>query len=109
MRAVLISDKAERELREACAWWAQNRSAAEAENWYSKFVEQLLALSDNAERFALAQEAHAFSAKVYQLNFGLSGHPTHRALYIIRDEEVIILRVRHLAQQDLTESDLFDR
>ena len=106
-RSVLISDKADQELRKTCAWWSKHRSPDEAERWYDKSVDRLLSLAEDADQQAIAQETHAFSTKVYQVNFGLGRKPTHRALYIIRGSEVIVLRIRHLAQREISERELF--
>ena len=39
--------------------------------------------------------------EIRQLNFGLGSKPTHRLVYAIRRDRVVILRVRRLAQQSL--------
>ena len=107
-RAVLISEAADHDIREICRWRAEHRSSEEAERWHNGLVDELLKLDQHAERFAAAAESHAFSIQVYQINFGLGSRPTHRALYLVREEQVLILRVRHLAQRDLAESELFE-
>ena len=88
-RPVLISETADRDLRQACQWWAEHRSSADAERWFDGFIGRLLNLSADAERYALASEAHAFTTEVRQLNFGLGD--------IVREERVLILRIRHLS------------
>jgi hypothetical protein len=49
----------------------------------------------------LAPENERFPYEVRQLNFGIGRKPTHRIVYTIRPREVVILRVRHLAQQNI--------
>lgn len=40
------------------------------------------------------------------MNYGLGPRPTHRVLYEIRGDEVLVLTVRHLAQREITSEDL---
>ena len=56
---------------------------------------------DIATEAALAAENARFPYEIRQLNFGLCPKPTHRIVYTIRPTVVAILRVRHLAQQEI--------
>jgi hypothetical protein len=56
-------------------------------------------LEHNPERFALAAENDRFPYEIRQLNFGIGRKPTHRLVYTIRPREVVVLRLRHLAQE----------
>jgi hypothetical protein len=58
-------------------------------------------LEQNPDRCALAPENDRFPYEIRQLNFGIGRKPTHRLVFTIRPKEVVILRVRHLAQQDI--------
>jgi len=40
--------------------------------------------------------------RLRQLVFGLGANKTHRAVFEVRDNEVIVHAVRHLAQSDIT-------
>lgn len=102
---VILTRFAQNELDQAHDWWTKNRSAAQANRWYSSFVRTMLTLETNPERVPLAPESALFPYDVRQLNFGLSGKPTHRALFSIRDKTVVILRVRHLSQKPLSADD----
>ena len=106
MRDVLITDCAQGELDGAHDWWAEHRSAEQANRWYCGFLEELKSLTNDAERFPLAAESRLFPYDVRQLNYGLGNKPTHRALFTIRHEQVVILRVRHLAQKPLSAGDI---
>jgi hypothetical protein len=57
-----------------------------------------MSLADNPDRFGLADENGRFPYEVRQLNFGLGSRPTHRLVFVIRPHDVVVLRVRHLAQ-----------
>jgi plasmid stabilization system protein ParE len=61
----------------------------------------VLSLAQNPERCTLAPENGRFPYELRQLNFGVGRKSTHRIIYTIRPIEVVILRVRHLAQQEI--------
>jgi hypothetical protein len=49
-----------------------------------------------------AREHRKFSHEIRELHFGLGSHPTHRALFTIRPDIVVVLTIRHVAQADLS-------
>lgn len=107
MHDVVLTRHAQDELEQAYDWWAENRSTRQADRWYTGFIQAMLALEQDPERFSLAPESDLFSIDVRQLHYGVSGKPTHRALFTIRsDTSVVILRVRHLAQKPLTSDEI---
>ena len=103
---VLLTDRAHEDLRNACAWWAENRSFDQAQQWYEGFAKAFDSLARNPERCPLAQENHDFSYELRQLNYGIGRRATHRAVFVIRPETVLVLRVRHLAQKLLLPEDV---
>ncbi len=105
MFEVILTKLAMDELERSHAWWAANRSVEQANRWYDGFIKALLTLEENPERFSLAPEHNKFRMPVRQFNYGLGNKTTHRALYLVRADKVIVLRIRHLSQQNL--SDLF--
>lgn len=54
----------------------------------------------------MAHENDAFPFCVRQLVYGLGRTKTHRALFEVRDDRVVIFAIRHLAQADVTPEDL---
>ncbi len=106
MREVLITQRAQDELDSARDWWAAHRSVDQADRWYVGFVQAMLTLESSAEQHPLAPESELFPYEVRQLDYGLSRKPTHRALYTLRPDKIIVLRVRHLAQQPLSVTDV---
>ena len=103
---VVFTHRAERELQVAADWWAAHRSPSQAARWYAGFSEALASLSRNPERCPLASENGRFSYEIRELHYGLGPRPTHRAVFTIRDDMVLVLTIRHAAQADLTETDL---
>lgn len=105
-RHVRVLPRAKRQLENAAQWWADNRSREEAAHWLEGMESAILGLAQDAERFPLAPESAAFDFPLRQMNFGVSRHPTHRVLFSIQHERVLVYAVRHLSQQDLTPYDL---
>jgi len=105
-RQVLLTDRAHGDLLEACAWWAENRSPQQAHRWYDGFAKAIRSLATDPERYPLAPENDAFPYEVRQLNYGVGRRPTHRAIFVVRPDSVLILRVRHLAQRPLSPEDV---
>ena len=89
------------ELIEASLWWAEHRSHKQASEWSRKFQDAIQTLSDNPERHQLARESDSFPFDLRQLLFGVSAKPTHRAIYRIRDQQVVVYGIRHVAQTDM--------
>jgi plasmid stabilization system protein ParE len=98
---VIITSRAEQEAQANHDWWAENRSPEQAAPWYDEFLKVALTLENNPDRFPHAAENDRFPYKVRQLTFGIGRKATHRLVYVIRPNKVIILRVRHLAQQEI--------
>ena len=106
MAQLIITDPAKEDIQKAYDWWREKRDAGQAERWYHGIYDAILSLQKNPERCAAARESDLLSQGVRQLNFGISGKPTHRIVFTIDEKAVIILRVRHAAQDDLTKADL---
>ncbi|MDH3717782.1 MAG: type II toxin-antitoxin system RelE/ParE family toxin [Planctomycetota bacterium] len=102
---VAITDRAFGELDSACKWWSENRSAEQALRWYKGFIQSIRSLANNPERRPLAPENHAFPHEVRQLVYGVGHRPTHRAVFTMRSDLVLVLRVRHLAQKEISPDD----
>ena len=105
MLEVVLSETAQNELESAHHWWATNRSREQADQWYNGFLTVMLRLESSPERYAVAPENDDFPLEIRQLNYGVGRTSTHRAVFTIRANRVIILRVRHLAQEPLAAGD----
>jgi len=105
MHEVRLSRRAEQEMDDAHQWWAQHRSVEQADRWYVKFHEAMSALAIAPDRCSLASENESFPIEVRQLTFGLGARPTHRALYTVRPDAIVILRIRHVAQAPVSPDD----
>jgi plasmid stabilization system protein ParE len=105
-RRVRVTDEAENDIASATAWWAAHRSAEQAERWYLGIRKSIRSLADSAGICSAAPESKRLKRDVKHLLFGLSKRPSHRVIIAVNDDEVVVLRVRHVAQRFLTIADL---
>lgn len=103
---VAITEQAEREMQSAFNWWAEQRSKRQANRWYAGLAKAIVALTENPERHGESRETDRFPYEIRDLLFGLGRRPTHRAVFTIRGEEVVVLTVRHVAQRDVSPDDI---
>ena len=103
---VLVSARASEELEASARWWAEHRSAFQAQRWYDGFILAIRSLQTDPEQYPLANESDQFPYAIRQLVYGLGRSRTHRAVFTIREDSVVVLSIRHLAQQDIDSEDL---
>ena len=103
---VVLTDRAHAEMEAAYLWWAENRSQSQAAKWYNAFAEAIESLAKNPARCPVSRENDQFPNEIHDLYFGIGRRRTHRAVFTIRRDLVLVLSVRHLAQQDLTPDDV---
>ena len=106
MANVILTGPAKRDIHAAYEWWKENRSAEQAGRWYQGILAASRSLRSKPQRCALAAEADLLSQGIRQLLYGLGRHPTHRIVFAIENDTVIILRVRHTSQDALSLDDL---
>jgi len=103
---IAFTQRAELQLDNTKAWWSQNRSAEQATRWYTEISEAIFSLQRNPQRCPLAAEDNLFPYELRELHFGLGSRPTHRAVFTIRPDVVLVLAIRHVAQDMITRDDL---
>jgi len=96
---VQLTDEARQNARAVVAWYAE-RSQSAADAWYNGFLDALASLQQNPARCPPAHENPRFPIDLRQLNYGSGRRLTHRILFTIRPDTVVIYAVRHVAQQD---------
>ena len=92
---VVLTEQAARELETAADWWSVHRSSRQAGRWYSGFSDLITSLSHSPDRFSLAHEDPEFPYELRELHYGLGGRPTHRAIFTIMGDVVVVLTIRH--------------
>ena len=100
---VVLARKAAREIEEQYNWLAE-RSETKANRWRNSLLEAIGSLEDNPERCPEAPEA-AWHEGLRQLLHG-KRRQIHRILFEIRGDTVVVLRVRHSAQDFLRPEEL---
>jgi plasmid stabilization system protein ParE len=103
---VVLTDRAYEQLEAAYKWWADHRSQAQAAKWYNSFADAIASLANRPTRCPLSRENGPFPYEMRDLYFGTGGRRTHRAVFRVHGKKVVVLAIRHLAQQDLTPDDL---
>ena len=103
---VVLTDRADAEMEAVYQWWAENRSQSQAAKWYNTLADAMESLANNPDRCPLARENDRFPMEIRDLYFGVGRRRTHRAVFTIRPDKVLVLSIRHLAQRDLTPDEL---
>jgi plasmid stabilization system protein ParE len=104
---VVISTQATVELQAAAEWWAENREPDQAARWFVGFDAKIRGLANAPHSWAVADENDEFPYEIRQLNFGLSSRPTHRAVFtIVEPDVVLVLTIRHTAQDRIAPGDI---
>lgn len=103
---VIITEQAEEEMQASHDWWAENRSKLQADRWYAGLAKAIAELAENPERHGKSRESEQFDYELRDLLFGLGRRPSHRAVFAIRNDVVVVLTIRHRAQKDLSPEDI---
>ena len=101
MFKVKITETATTDIDEAFAWWSENRSEDQAKRWYKEIKLAIGSLKRMPERCPAVPETKVSIAGVKALHAGIGKHPTHRIVFVIDSDYVVILRVRHHGQDAL--------
>lgn len=70
---VVITEQAEREIKSAYEWWADNRSKRQADQWYIGISKAIAELSENAERHGKSRESDSFAYEIRDLYLESAG------------------------------------
>jgi len=100
---IVLTDRAARDLDEAYRWYAE-RAPETAARWYNGFLSALDSLATNPQRCSLAAESRKFPTELRQLHYGR--RRSYRALFVIREQTVVVLHIRHTARRDVTPEEL---
>ncbi|TWT88547.1 Plasmid stabilization system protein [Pseudobythopirellula maris] len=103
---VVVTGPAKHDIRSNLRWWAENRSAEEANRWFLGIEHEIASLQTMPLRHSLAEEAGLMVVEIRQMPFGLGRRPSHRVLYAVKDDEVIVYRVRAIRQSALSLEEL---
>lgn len=96
---VVLTRIAERQLDSVADWYAA-QDLTLGENWFNGIHVSLASLSENPERFGFAHENDDFPCQLREMLYGIGRRKTHRVLFVIREDQVVIHQIRHVAQRD---------
>jgi plasmid stabilization system protein ParE len=103
---VIISERAIQDIETDYDWWAEHRSAEQAQRWRKACISAIDSLPLRSKRCPRAAEGNVFPVNVRQLNFGVGSKRTHRVLFTVRPDMIFVLRIQHQAQRPLTADDI---
>lgn len=104
---VRTSRRAQRDIREAVAWYRERSGSAEvAGEWVDGVQSAIHSLAENPDRCHLAHETERFDQDVRELLYGSGRRKTHRVLFQVEGSVVNVIAVRHFAQRDFTPDDM---
>jgi len=95
--SVIFTDAASFEVLQIEEWIAE-RSRKGAATWQAALFAAANKLSDRGPEFSLAPEADLFAEPIRQILFRTRRGLTYRALFVVRDETVIVVSVRGFGQ-----------
>ena len=97
---VVLTANAQDQLQKSYEWYVEHASEFAAD-WYNGFLDVLYSLESNPERCGLAHEGDSVSRPLREISYGLGKRRTHRAVFAVRSEQVVIYSIRHTSQGDL--------
>ena len=103
---VVILPEAEDIALRTAKWWAENRSSEQAQCWFHGIYDAFDTLEQHPERCPLARENSLLPIELRELHYGLGDRPTHRIIFTVRPDSVVILTIRHTSQMDIRPEDL---
>ncbi|MBX3412404.1 MAG: type II toxin-antitoxin system RelE/ParE family toxin [Pirellulales bacterium] len=103
---LVLSHRALADIESSAHWWSEHHSPTEASRWFDGIFAAMDSLKQDPQRHGLAREADRFPYELRQRLFGVGRRKTHRILFTVRDEEIVVLSVRHAAQADVTPGDV---
>ncbi|MFN5515608.1 MAG: type II toxin-antitoxin system RelE/ParE family toxin [Cyanobacteriota bacterium] len=101
---VEITPIAEKQIERAYNWYRAHNPEF-ADRWFRGLMNAIATLQASPQRCGLAIEHEIFSEEIRQFLYGKAKN-VYRVLFLIRDERVYVLYIRHGAQAPLTSSEI---
>ena len=95
---VLLTIRARNDFDAAYAWY-RKQSPSVAGRWYAGLRNSMQRLNRDPERFPSAEEDDTFPYKLREMLYGLGHKKTHRVLFVVRPNAVVVYAIRHVAQK----------
>jgi plasmid stabilization system protein ParE len=97
---VIVTPIANAEAMEAFDWYAA-RSHAAAARWHAGLSRAIASLSENPERCPVSEDDSEALGREIRLKLHGRRHGVYRILFVIKGDEVQVLRIRHAARGPL--------
>lgn len=105
---VVVTERAARDVEEITGWWSRERSPDQATRWYTGIRNAISTLDTGPDAYPLATESNEFPYELREMHYGVGKRATHRVLFTILSEAVLVLAIRHASQDRVTSRDLAD-
>lgn len=106
MFQIVVHEQAKNDIKRNADWWAEHHSIDQALAWSDAVERQLQDLSQNPERFGIANENGRFAYEIRQILIGLGKRRSYRAIFTIKGDSVHILTIQRAEQSQLAHDDL---
>src|SRR5262245_37397247 len=103
--SVSMTSRAEQDRQRAFEWYAANYSVEFATRWFNGITRAMRSLANKPQRYSKAPESAFYTFDLLELLYGRR-KTKHRVLFRIHKDLVLVLRIRHAAQGDLTEGEI---
>lgn len=103
---VVITGLAEQDAISNHEWWSRHRSKEQADRWLEGVYAAMFSLRDQPERCSYATERDLREEGVRQLLYGVGRRVTHRIVFSIDREKVVIYRILSVSQDAVEADDL---
>jgi plasmid stabilization system protein ParE len=98
---VEVAESAKADIREKARWLRAQASPAVADRWLSGLNKAISSLGSRPLRCPIAAESDKFPRPIREHDYGRRRSGRHRILFEIRESVVIVLYVRHSAQDEV--------
>jgi plasmid stabilization system protein ParE len=105
IRRVILQPRAWQDISETCDYLSKRYSAESVEAWYNGCIDAINSLANQAERCQIASESAKLGVELRQLLYRRH-RSVYRILFVIREDAIRVVCVRHSARRALTEKDL---
>ena len=99
---VFLTDRAVQQLNDAADWYAKQNPQV-ADEWFNGIIDAIDDIGSDPQRFAPARENDSVPFELRERRYGLGKRATHRILFAIRPDKIVVHHVRHVAQHDSTD------
>ncbi len=104
-RDVVLTETAQQQMNAAADWYAEQNPSVAAK-WFNGLIHRLNALAENPEQYSVGRESEFLPVELRQMLYGSGKRITHRILFVIREQRIVVYQIRHVSMQDITTDDL---